>query len=58
MVTLSNEKFQVFLKHPVTSRTFCVCVKKKDTIKTKMTIDEGLKIIISGGMLAPEKNEI
>ena len=33
-------------------------VKKKDTKETDMSIDEGLKIIISGGMLAPGKNEI
>jgi len=31
-------------------------VPQKDAHVTNMTIQEGLKIIISGGMLAPNKN--
>jgi uncharacterized membrane protein len=31
-------------------------VPQKDTHETNMSIEEGLKIIISGGMLAPNKN--
>ena len=37
---------------------FMLYVKKSDTKETSFSIDEGLKIIISGGMLAPEINDI
>jgi uncharacterized membrane protein len=54
-----TEYYQIFVPTtPNPTSGFMLYVKKEDTIKTKMTIDEGLKIIISGGMLAPEKNEI
>ena len=55
----NTEYYQIFVPTtPNPTSGFMLYVKKEDTIKTKMTIDEGLKIIISGGMLAPEKNEI
>ena len=54
-----TEYYQIFVPTtPNPTSGFMLYVKKKDTIETKMSIDEGLKIIISGGMLAPEKNEI
>ena len=37
---------------------FMLIVPKVDTQETKMSVEEGLKIIISGGLLAPELNEI
>ena len=55
----NTEYYQIFVPTtPNPTSGFMLYVKKKDTIKTNMSIDEGLKIIISGGMLAPEKNEI
>jgi uncharacterized membrane protein len=35
---------------------YMIYVPQRDTHETNMTIEEGLKIIISGGMLAPKKN--
>ena len=37
---------------------FMLFILQDDTIPTNMPIEEGLKIIISGGMLAPNKNNI
>jgi uncharacterized membrane protein len=33
-------------------------VKKSDVIESKMNVEEGLKTIISGGMVAPEINDL
>jgi uncharacterized membrane protein len=33
-------------------------IPAKDTIPTGMTVEEGLKTIISGGMLAPNTNPL
>ena len=55
----NNEYYQIFVPTtPNPTSGFMLYVKKKDTKETDMSIDEGLKIIISGGMLAPGKNEI
>ena len=35
-----------------------VMIPKSDAIDSKLTVEEGLKMIISGGMLAPKENEI
>ncbi len=37
---------------------FFLMIPAKDTIPTGMSVEEGLKTIISGGMLAPEKNPL
>nr|MBC8257069.1 DUF502 domain-containing protein [Candidatus Neomarinimicrobiota bacterium] len=37
---------------------YMLYVPQKDAYETNMTIEEGLKIIISGGMLAPNKNKL
>ena len=37
---------------------FMLYVLKNDTQETNISIEEGLKIIISGGMLAPNKNNL
>jgi uncharacterized membrane protein len=37
---------------------FFLMIPAKDTVPTGMTVEEGLKTIISGGMLAPEKNPL
>ena len=33
-------------------------IPQKDTQEAEISIEEGLKIIISGGMLAPNKNQL
>ncbi len=53
------EYYQIFVPTtPNPTSGFMLFVKKDDVKETQMSIDEGLKIIISGGMLAPEKNGI
>ena len=37
---------------------FMLIVKKCDVIESKMNVEEGLKTIISGGMVAPEINDL
>ena len=37
---------------------YMLYIPQKDTQKTDISIEEGLKIIISGGMLAPNKNQL
>lgn len=37
---------------------FFLMIPKSDTISTGMTVEEGLKTIISGGLLAPNKNPL
>ena len=33
-------------------------VPQRDTLETEISVEEGLKIIISGGMLAPGTNQL
>ena len=55
----SVDYYQIFVPTtPNPTSGFMLFVKKDDVKETQMSIDEGLKIIISGGMLAPEKNGI
>ena len=37
---------------------YMLYIPQKDTQETNMSIEEGLKVIISGGMLAPNKNQL
>ena len=37
---------------------FMLYVLKKDVIETNMPVEEGLKIIISGGVIGPDINNI
>ena len=37
---------------------YMLSIPQKDTQKTDLSIEEGLKIIVSGGMLAPNKNQL
>ena len=37
---------------------FMLYIPQNDTLETEMSVEEGLKIIISGGMLAPGKNQL
>ena len=53
------EYYQIFVPTtPNPTSGFMLFVKKENAKETQMSIDEGLKIIISGGMLAPKKNGI
>ena len=57
--TKNNEYYQVFLPTtPNPTSGFMLYVKKENIKETKMSIDEALKIIISGGMLAPGNHKI
>ena len=53
------EYYQIFVPTtPNPTSGFMLFIKKENAKETQMSIDEGLKIIISGGMLAPKKNGI
>ena len=54
-----EEFYHIFVPTtPNPTSGFMLYILQKDTIKTDITIEEGLKIIISGGMLAPKKNQL
>ena len=54
-----NQYYQIFVPTtPNPTSGFMLYIKKENTKETNMNIDEGLKIIISGGMLAPETNAL
>jgi len=61
MVTGVSEKnkekhYNVFVPTtPNPTSGYLLFVKQSDVIEINMTVEEGLKIIISGGMLAPDK---
>jgi len=51
--------FHIFvLTTPNPTSGFFLLVPQADTISTGMTVEEGLKTIISGGLLAPSKNPL
>tara|TARA_B110000263_G_scaffold178564_1_gene156226 strand:- start:35 stop:628 length:594 start_codon:yes stop_codon:yes gene_type:complete len=51
--------YQIFVPTtPNPTSGFMLYIKKINAKETDLSIDEGLKIVISGGMLAPEENEI
>ena len=51
--------YQIFVPTtPNPTSGFMLYIKKTNVKETNLSIDEGLKIVISGGMLAPEKNDI
>ena len=53
------EYYHLFLPTtPNPTSGFMLIVKKSDVIESKMNVEEGLKTIISGGMVAPEINDI
>jgi uncharacterized membrane protein len=37
---------------------FMLIIPESDLIDAQMSVEEGMKTIISGGMIAPEKNQI
>ena len=51
--------YQVFVPTtPNPTSGFMLYLKKESVKDTKLSVDEGLKIVISGGMLAPPTNDI
>ena len=54
-----NEYYHIFVPTtPNPTSGFMLYALKSDVIETDLTVEEGLKIIISGGMLAPNENKI
>ena len=53
------EYYHLFLPTtPNPTSGFMLMVKKENVIESKMNVEEGLKTIISGGMVAPEVNDL
>ena len=56
---IGNEYYHLFLPTtPNPTSGFMLVMKKNTVIDSKMTVEEGLKTIISGGMVAPEINDL
>ena len=54
-----NEYYHVFLPTtPNPTSGFMLVVLKNDIKESNMSVEEGLKTIISGGMIAPEINDL
>ena len=54
-----TEYYHIFLPTtPNPTSGYFLYIPKKDTIDSEMSIDEGIKIIVSGGMLAPNTNNL
>ena len=55
----SNEYYNIYIPTtPNPTSGFMLYVLKKDVIETNMPVEEGLKIIISGGVIGPDINNI
>ncbi|MBC8214770.1 MAG: DUF502 domain-containing protein [Candidatus Marinimicrobia bacterium] len=53
------EYYHIFVPTtPNPTSGFMLIVPKKDAQETNMSVEEGLKVIISGGLLAPDVNDI
>ena len=54
-----NEYFHIFVPTtPNPTSGYMIYALKNDTVETELTVEEDLKIIISGGMLAPKENTL
>ena len=54
-----NEYFHIFVPTtPNPTSGYMIYALKSDTVQTELTVEEALKIIISGGMLAPDENTL
>ncbi|NOZ73890.1 MAG: DUF502 domain-containing protein [FCB group bacterium] len=55
----NQEFFHLFVPTtPNPTSGFFIMIPKQDTIPARMDVEEGLKAIISGGMLAPKRHEV
>ncbi len=53
------EYYHIFVPTtPNPTSGFFIIIPKKDTLKTNMSVEEGIKMVISGGLIAPSKNEL
>ena len=56
---MSNEYYHIFVPTtPNPTSGFMLYIPQEDTQDTNISIEEGLKIIISGGILAPSNNQL
>ena len=56
---VGNEYFHIFVPTtPNPTSGYMIYALKSDTVETELTVEEALKIIISGGMLAPNENTL
>ena len=54
-----NEYFHIFVPTtPNPTSGYMIYALKSDTVVTELSVEEALKIIISGGMLAPNENTL
>lgn len=54
-----DEYYHIFVPTtPNPTSGYMIYAQKKETIETDLTVEEALKIIISGGMLAPSVNDV
>jgi len=60
-LSISNiqEYYHVFVPTtPNPTSGVFIIIPKKDAIEADLTVEEGLKAVISGGLLAPEKSPL
>ena len=57
--TKGNEYYNLFVPTtPNPTSGYLIIIRKNKTIDANITVDEGLSIIISGGMLGPNKLDL
>ncbi|MEE9167952.1 MAG: DUF502 domain-containing protein, partial [Candidatus Neomarinimicrobiota bacterium] len=57
--TDGKEYYHVFVSTtPNPTSGFMLIVPKEDAVDSNLTVEQGLKAVISGGMLAPERNQL
>ncbi|HJL73995.1 MAG TPA: DUF502 domain-containing protein [Candidatus Marinimicrobia bacterium] len=55
----SIEYYHVFVPTtPNPTSGFFIMIPKKETMLTEMSVEEGIKMVISGGLIAPPENEL
>jgi len=55
----SVEYYHIFVPTtPNPTSGFFIIIPKRETMLTEMTVEEGIKMVISGGLIAPPENEL
>ncbi len=53
------EYYHIFVPTtPNPTSGFFIVIPQKDTLATKMSVEEGIKMVISGGLIAPPENDL
>jgi len=53
------EYYHIFVPTtPNPTSGFFIIIPQNDTMRTDMTVEEGIKMVISGGLIAPPNNEL